>query len=247
MRKILITLSAILLLLSCNSEDELGIRTSENNPENSVKKVNGILSFNSKENLKDAIENLNGKERYQIENYFEKLYNNGFKSFRPIINKRNRELINEYMSEFNSQRRNEEDQFLIPDPVFAAYINGENEIIVDNSLYKFTTRGLFFGDLNDSIKIREVALNHNISNRMSICDLRRNESGVTGVGEGVNRYIAAFTRVDDDCERSGGGSGGSGSGSGGSSGSGIDPEIAINNMIQNLSICDGNNTYWFST
>ncbi|WP_407267426.1 hypothetical protein [Tenacibaculum maritimum] len=164
-------------------------------------------------------------------------------SSRPIINRGNKELINDYLSKQPKLKGKNERDLLIPDPIFAAIINEEREIIVGDSLYKYTEKGLFFGKVQDSIKIRKVSSeNNDLQSRIDYCEIRRSEGGIRKVDEGVNRYIARI-EYPEEC-LGGGSSGGGSSGSGTPVDSTTNPETNINNIIQNLSACDGDNNYW---
>lgn len=135
---------------------------------------------------------------------------------------------------------------LIGDKSFAAFINYEGEIVVENFLYKFTPKGLFFGKLNKTSEIRNIALSDykaKIIEPISICEYRRTEGGTKEIEEGVYRYIAPLDEFDS-CD--GGGFSGGGS-TGGTSTNLADPKTdrtALFEMIDKLEVIKTDD-HWF--
>lgn len=200
--------------------------------ENTIKNNNlnlvlekGKFNFTNKEDLANQIAAFKKLPRDYVEKTFEKKYEEGFLPLEPIINSENYSLYEDIKKKKEEIKFKKKTSYidlnnLIGDKAFAAFINNDGEIIVKGFLYKFTPRGLFFGKLTDSSKIRDVSLkNYKASRRVEICDLRRNEGGIREVERGVQRFIAPIKK-HEPCENVGGGSSG-GSSSGGSSSSGV--------------------------
>lgn len=187
-----------------------------------------------------------------VEKRFEEQYEKGFLPLEPIVNPNNTILLEKITSKKKLKAKNTNHidiSNLIGDKDFAAFINGEGEIIVNGSLYKFTPKGLFFGDLNDSIKIRKTAIKtYKTASKLArnVCEYRETEGGIRQMEPEVFRYIAP---IDESGCGGGGYSGGGSSGSGSSSTiTNIDAktsEIALNNIIQNLRTVTKPDDNWF--
>jgi hypothetical protein len=121
--------------------------------------VNNKLKFSSKKDLQSLIDKLNKIDKNQRNIFYNTLYKKNFVSKRVVIEPRflpdNYPTVNQAFSKNN----NEEESQLIADPIFASLINSQNEIIVADSLYKITEKGLFFSDVRDSIELRNFVLN----------------------------------------------------------------------------------------
>lgn len=89
----------------------------------------------------------------------------------------------------------EEDEDIILDPILAALVNIENEIIVNDTLYHFTDYGLFFSKVQDSTSLFDyLEESFEEYNEINILEERINNSGVESVDENVYRYVAS---IDD--------------------------------------------------
>lgn len=253
-------ISFLLLLIglglfgSCEKEEHL---SSEPLSIEQIPMLDGKLVFDSKEELTKTIDSYktNGKEFTEKE--FKSLYHKGFRSHKPMVNKNDKELIAKFKQERIDKIKSEGhssiiDNHLIGDKYFAAFLNDANEIIVGDKLYKYTERGLFFSSLKNAAKMREVASEKNKSSKNfttpEICELRETQGGISEVEPGIYQYIATIEHEFDTC---GGGStsGGSGNTSGSTGGSStLNPrysDIALNNLIQNLDVCNGGQENWF--
>lgn len=136
-----------------------------------------------------------------------KLYLEGFRSKSPIGNvETDMELIQLFNNslverEFREDEVDDEtlrveleEETLIADPVLSAFVNQENEIVVNDSLYKFTRVGVFSSRLKDRSKLFSYLekLNQNLSEE-EILQLRKNSSGNMLVVEGIKRYVAPLS------------------------------------------------------
>lgn len=146
-----------------------------------VRIENGILHFKDIESVKEFynIAELEGFMKFNSD--FLKTFHQ--KGFRPYL-KTPDFFENNYTSFAESSFRNEgggeggqneldtidlEDDRLIADYAFASLLNEDKEIIVNDSLYKYTFDGLFFGELSDSSTIRlESTINKSNNHNPSI-------------------------------------------------------------------------------
>lgn len=213
---------------------------------NEIKIINGKIAFASKEDLAIVINESKKEKRQVLEKSFEKLYDREFKSLKPIINKNNTRLLSKFSA---LKKKGINKQNLVGDKIFAAFINNESEIIVNDSLYLFTPRGLFFAQLKDSLKLRSVANNRNLLSKnnyiLEPCELREQEPGVTEMEEGVNRYVAPLDE-GEGCE----GPSYTGEIPSGQIDSNLslkakNSDAGLNELIQNLEIINGGKSNWF--
>ncbi|NCT09114.1 MAG: hypothetical protein GW772_03415 [Flavobacteriia bacterium] len=214
------------------------------------------IKVSSREQLSETINSLKMKKRTDLEKYFEKFYEKGYTSERIIINASNSKLLQKIYSKkknyFNT-RKSISDSLKIADAVFGAFINEEGQIIVNDSLFKYTNRGLYFGKLSDSLKIREVAFRKNSSAKSqktieSDCYIRETEGGITEIENGVHQFV----RIADETGCTGSGTGG---GSTYNSNNGYkaitdiynakNSELGLNTLIQDLRIETSPDDNWF--
>ncbi len=248
-----------IIIQSC--QNELELNDVENQSINKTDKtiVNNRFVFSSKQSLSDMIGDLKEQRTEVVEKKFEKLYKKGFRSHVPIINPENKELIAKLHKEKEEQLKsrglfkkaaseNSEEDKLINDPFFASIVNEDNEIIVNDTLYKFSKEeGVLFVHINDSTSLynylkekqNQILSKSSLAYRIQPCEVRMQYGGVTRINDRVSRYI----RPIDDCGSGGSGGGGSGNGGSGTSNH-TDPDVTVNNLIQNLEICEGR-SHWF--
>ena len=256
-----IILILTLILTSC--QNELELNTIENNqPEAVVEKTmeNGRFVFSSKESLKATIEDFQNDETENVEKEFEKLYQKGFRSHKPIVSPENEQLQAKLSEEIMLRRQirksssssfskttsaedEEAEEEFIADPLLAAVVNENNEIIVNDTLYRFTKdEGLIFTHVKDTTELfnyfEEQSQENKSSNsqfasrliRLEPCEMRRLYGGRTLIGRRVFRYLRPF---DDNCY-------------GDDSGIPLPPvpqlseEEKLQKIINSLPVCDGN-------
>lgn len=183
--------------------------------------VSGKFVFSSTLSLREAIDDLRTTDIELVEDKFERLYNEGFRSHKPIVGPDNIDLIKTLSMEKNDQLKDyymkypetksdsqdENPLEFIPDPFFAAFVNENNEIIVNDTLYVITKNdGMYFAHINDSTHLYNYlnengygANSDNGSKSLSIeedpCIVREEYGGVTEVDEEISRYIAPL----DEC------------------------------------------------
>lgn len=153
----------LVLMISCqddldNSEEKKSLSLQRN-----YEIVDGTIKFESKQKLKSILSSY--QNDVEIQNDFNDeirtIQNNGFKPLTPIFDQddtkeleafilakkvRKQKLNSAYgknIEESVDEEFDTEDD-LIQDPSFAALLNEEREIIIGDSLYKYTTDGLYF-------------------------------------------------------------------------------------------------------
>jgi len=258
-----ITLILTLILASCQNELELN-NIENNQPEAVIQKAveNGRFIFSSKESLKVTIEDFQNDEIENVEKEFEKLYEKGFRSHKPIVNSENEQLQAKLSEEIILKRQlrksssnsfsktttiaeedEEDEEEFIADPLLASLVNENNEIIINDTLYKFTKeKGLFFAHIKDSIYLlnflrEDSEITNKAASKMAkeipneLCEERRLYGGISRVDERISRYVRPID--DDGCYVEGGGGP-------------LPPvpqlseEEKLNNIINGLPECDGN-------
>jgi len=262
----------ILTLILASCQDEMELNNIENNqPEAVVEKTveNGRFVFSSKESLKTTIKNFQNDEIENVEKEFEKLYERGFRSHKAIVSPENEQLQAKFSEEImlkrqlrkssissfsktSSAEEEEDEEEFIADPLLASLVNENNEIIVNDTLYKFTKeKGLFFTHVKDSTYLfnffkedtehsKRASLKSASAYRVAPCVMRAQYGGITRVDDRISRYLRP---IEDDCYGGGGGSGG-GTGSGGTGGSSLSEDEKLQQIISNLPVCEGRDN-WF--
>ena len=215
--------------------------------------INGRFFFTSKESLGQQIQKFKHEDISIIENKFETIYLNGFRSHIPIVNPENKTLLFQFAEEktsiknnssyeYKSNKKEDDEDGFISDPFFAAVVNQNNEIIVGDTLYKYTKeKGLYFSNIKDSSSLFNY-FNNSSANKSSNyktaaanvvddpCEERELYGGTTEVEDNVFRYVAP---IDEEGCDTGGGSGG------GSSIPVVTAEENINTIINSLPECNG--------
>ena len=222
--KYTILITFLLLLASCQKDLDL-IETRSNQPVAVVEKTidNGRFVFSSKESLKATIEEFQSESIEKVEQEFETHYEKGFRSHKPIINPNN-ELLQAKLSKEIIQKRqlkkssslhgkssgedDEEEDGFIGDPFLAALVNDNEEIIVNDTIYKFTEeKGLYFAHVSDSTYLldyfKEGTVNANKSSSktskaipIDVCNERATYPGVTRINRRISRFVAP---AEGDC------------------------------------------------
>lgn len=117
----------------------------------------------------------------------------------------------------DSEEDEENEEEFIADPLLASLVNENNEIIVNDTLYKFTKeKGLFFTHVKDSTYLfnffkedaeqsKRTNLKSASAYRVTPCEMRAQYGGITRVDDRISRYLRP---IEDDCYGGGGGSGG---------------------------------------
>ena len=256
-----------LILYSCQRELDFNDTEVEQPPviENETKKIqNGRFVFSSVSALEETIEKLKEKDTEKLELEFNKFYEMGFRSHSPIVGENNEELM-EIMSVDYTQRHDkfkisslseeeeeaESDGFIL-DPFLASFVNNNDEIIINDTLYKFTEdKGLFFVHVKDSTFLKNYMNEVNETIPISTtntnglkstaytprivepCMERVLYGGYSRVSSRISRFVRP--KLDDDCfiypinppTRST------------PPPPAVSEEERLNKIINNLNVCDG--------
>jgi len=237
--KILVSLVA-LALSSCQHEEDV---------ENLSPSVNEKwLSFNSSQDLKTFIENGKESELEVFQRDVVQLNNNEFKPLmRPVKfeeDKSDRKYAEKRLADYEkllstyepgfSISRSTADAFdisvdedpIIADPYFASVLNEDREILVNDTVYKFTEKGLFYTPVSNY-----NTLSTTIS-RIDPCIMLSME-GSADMGNQVTAFMPM--PIEGGC---GGGGGSCCSGGGGSSGGGTYIPPTKEEVRDNLKVCE---------
>ncbi|MGC6524951.1 MAG: hypothetical protein ACON30_01575 [Flavobacteriaceae bacterium] len=175
------------------------------------------------------MEELENNSIENVEKEFESYYASGFRSHTPLVSEHN-ETLQEQLSKEIMERysvlpnamaygtstaaSNYEDAQFISDPLFAAVVNHNDELVVGDSIYKFTKDyGVFFAhreDMDELISHIDSIKNAELTSRsyykMEPCMMRQQYGGVTQVNDKISRYVRRL-EPGDDCNGGGGGGG----------------------------------------
>ena len=158
--------------------------------------IDGRFVFSSKESLSEQIEQFSNLEDERLYEKFENFYEQGFRSHKPLINYENSELIQKVTQNKKIPKDDEyetEEHLVVGDPYLAALLTEKNEIVVNDTLYKFSTgQGLFFSHIRHSQKLFDYFENKVFpleNSFIDVCKMRELYGGVTKVDEEVFRYI----------------------------------------------------------
>ncbi len=285
------TLLALLFIsFSCTKDSDY----KEENNQNTVDFIelkDGILAFSSQDFLTRKVDEIKEMDQGEKEDFLYKYYDKGFKPLFPQYREDDDIKLGEF-AERKKQRLSkavrgnglslsgksvpteidedgelveEFDDDLISDDDFASVLNDQREVIVGDSLYKFTYEGLFSVKTSDKPLLDAYIVDNNIEYLVEANeDIVRGETMVTpeikkqvtteqdlqkvnncheenyfapAVDNTLTQYLD-----DGDCNNSGGGSSSGGSSSGGSSSGGSssntpDHTASLINFVKDLDAC----------
>lgn len=226
LKKFLTTVSALFIIVGCsNFDDENLINQSANLSNDSIQEItitDGTLKFNSKAYLKSIIvsyqKDVAGQNNFNKN--IRKLQKNGFKPLIPIFDVNDKEQIEAFIlrKKAKIQKTNKSlgiyvktteeeidtDDSLIADPALGALLNEDREIIVADSLYKYTETGMYFCLIKDKQKLYNylnsltiTQKRSTITNRVAPCNQEALKQTakitiadpVTEVIDGINRFL----------------------------------------------------------
>ena len=254
----------VFVLASCQKELDFNDTVTEQNTiaiSDEKKIENGRFIFSSIQSLETTIEKLQNEDVEKIEREFNKFYTMGFRSHTPFVNEDDDDPLLEVMSadythrygqyknsSFSEDEEADSDGF-ISDPFLASFVNNNNEIIINDTLYKFTEdKGLFFAHIKDSTFLMDYVSEVNKTNSILTTNTKGLKStsytpkavepcmervlygGYSRINSRVSRYVRPI--LDDDCFDNP-----------------INPpsppppaiseDEKLNNIINNLNLCDG--------
>lgn len=156
---------SLILLQSCINEE-----VDFDSNQSKAKLVNGIFHFNTPSELKTEIERIKNQDDTSNINYFKNYYSDGFNPlfpwFEPDDESSYKKFFQLKIEKLDNILKNsvdlEEDDELISDDHFASFLNNNREIVVANTLYKYTSHGVFkthytnLESLNDYIAVNQI-------------------------------------------------------------------------------------------
>jgi hypothetical protein len=231
-------------------KEENLLTTSEITLENTIQ--NGRFVFRSKQSLEATLKDFENKSRDELEDNFEIFYEDGFRSHKALVAAENTELQAKFAEEYSlkksfnlSSKEADDEVGFISDPVLASVVNDNDEIIVNDSLYKIVEdQGVLIVHVKDSTYLYSYLKNRTktskLTSRASDCDYRATNGGFSSIDSRINLFVAPL-RHPGDC---GGGFGGGGGSSGGTPSPVVAPEIKLQNIISGLPECGGRDS-WF--
>lgn len=237
-------LLSVLFLTSCTKEEstlqeELGQEEPEGEILDGIQLESDRIEFSSKTELNNFI---NSKTEDDFQNLSLSLRKEGFRSLTPIfkesetkerraflIEKKNRLQKESSLYTFKNRENSEIqlDDELIMDSRLATLLNENREIIVGDSLYVFTTRGLFYSKVEDEKDLRKYleTLEAKVQTKMYEQPMEPC-STIYDTPENISYYS------DSDC--GGGYSGGGGTSGGGTS---TNYDVFPLDVKRNLTVC----------
>jgi hypothetical protein len=170
----LLTCLVISSLISCQKDDNFVFSPNNISENIEISLVNNRLSFSSKEQLTEIFNEYSDATDEKLYNFLKSFYNDDFLSLRPPVTKENEEFIydrimdvygiNDQLYKQSSRTTSTQNSVLteesilddiddlediIGDDTFAAFLNSDAEIQVENEIYKYTDVGLFVVPVNN--------------------------------------------------------------------------------------------------
>lgn len=203
-----IFLSTILLsfiITSCKKDNDTFVEDQKNEEPQQTLVTDGVVGgryqFSSSESLSKMMGELRNDEEL-LEKKMKELYLKGFRPKYPIGDIENDpELIKLYEGRPDTvddeTEEEKEEENMISDPLLASFIDENNEIVVKDTLYKFTTRGVFSSHLKDSLKLKGYLKDRQPQlSAEELLKLRETASGKQQVADGVYRFIAPISELE---------------------------------------------------
>ena len=201
----------MLIFSNCENYDANLDSNNQTNFINKVKLTDATIQIESKSALKSIIKSY--QNSIEGQNYFnnkiKNLQSEGFKPLTPIFDVNEIEKVQEFIikkkakldkktsntSKIASEEISFEDE-IIPDPSLAALLNEDREIIISDSLYKYTENGMYFCLMKDKQKLydylNKVGLSGKLSKNTSTNSQLTSKMAlpaVTEVSDGINLFI----------------------------------------------------------
>ncbi len=271
---IYLLIAGVLLTVSCQKDDTIELidnQSTESKIRGKIEVQNGILSFSSKDLLDITIKELKEISDEEKEVKLDLFYQKGFKPLYPHFKEDDQRI-----KEFSEKKKNkiqklltinprgaliipietdkkgeliiDFDDELIADDEFASILNDEREVIVNDTLYKYTYSGMFSVHknekqlLDDYIKVNDIEyltpeprslkrgntkltpqITQSLPTTHKLLYPQEEQCGI------FNSGMDAFFN-DDDCDYGGGGGGGYNPP--------VDHTQNLVNLIDNLGPCD---------
>ncbi|NCP60183.1 MAG: hypothetical protein GW839_07770, partial [Flavobacteriales bacterium] len=267
----LLTLSVI---ISCQHDENIISTSSESIIESkSISLINNRLYFSDKELFTEIYNKYADATEEELYSFLESYYKEGFLSLRPLVTEENEDFIFNristiYKSNILYKQSNktssqkavlnniiddiDELEDIVGDETFAAFLNYDAEVQIENSIYKYTDTGLFVIPTENYENLGVYLDNQNISKTLlqptdeivSKTYITKNGINDLYTVDSVNKiqYFASTCNIADeviqDCgsTSTGGGTSGDGGTSGGTTTT-VDPLDGLQNFVDGLKTC----------
>ena len=192
--------------VSCNKEENSIINTQkESQPIVTDGVVAGRYHFSSIESLTKMMTTL-GKNSHLLDRKIEELYQEGFRPKYPVGDIDNDpKLTSFYASRMplgddlddGVAEEAEAENDLVSDPILSTFLNENNELVVRDTLYKFTKKGVFSSHLKDTLKLVSYlkSIEQEKISEEEVWRLRETEFGKRRMVEVVYRFIAPISEL----------------------------------------------------
>lgn len=218
-------------IFSCDNAEESNKQDeNQKNGIESIKVVDGTVEIENKTTLRNLFNSYkeSAEQQNDFHNEIRHIQNEGFKPLTPIFDENDSDKIEKFIAEKKAKlhQRNEEygvfsksaeneislDDELIEDPAFARLLNEDREIIVGDSLYKYTETGLYMCKTENKEKL------HNYLEKLTSSQKKQQLQKIksmtakapaeyTEVGDGIVRFVPQkIEEISPDYSGGGGGS-----------------------------------------
>ncbi|WP_196890623.1 hypothetical protein [Aureivirga marina] len=127
---------------------------------------NGILKFNSNKHVGDFVNHLKGfDDAEKISKALNHFYHDGFVPLNPYFDFANESLFKEWAKEKRKRTHSgplSDDDGIISDHIFASILTVKRELIVNNTLYRYTPIGVLFCDVKNQKDLDTYISNNNL-------------------------------------------------------------------------------------
>jgi len=226
----LVTFLGIIALTGCDDDINQTVATENSKIVDEIELAdNNTIKIESKASLVSIFKSY--KENVTNQNNFNrrirKIQNKGFRSLTPLFSEGDTQTIQKFVLEKKKRvaKRNIEfgitsksgadeevalDDELISDPVLSSLLNEEREIIVGDSLYKYTETGLYFCHIEKRQKLYDYLNNTSVTSKMSKMNKMTGKAmpEVVLVDDGIHQFLPAPAYIQPIDPDGGGGGGG---------------------------------------
>lgn len=197
--KKMILFFTLILITSCQNDLDNNEEKENLSLHNNYEIINGTIKIESKQKLRSILTSYQNdvKNQNDFNDEIRLIQDRGFKSLTPIFDEDDTKMIEDFIlakkakkaktQKTNSESEDEEfdiEDDLIQDPSLAAILNEDRELIVGDSLYKYTEHGLYFCLVRDKQRL------YNYLNGLSSSSKKNNLTRrMAEVDEGISIFI----------------------------------------------------------
>lgn len=188
----------LILLSSCENEDFTSLKQVATGQENQLIKANynnGRLVFTSQSDFDQTIRILKHSTERELQSAFKSFYEQGFISAFPhFVNEEGNAMkifLQEkvkYIPKEYEDRDLELADILISSDLFASLLNVKREIIIGNTLYKYTFSGLLKTNVKNEMELEEYVNTHNLYNTLP--DPRILTPGTSNLNNDITLFVS---------------------------------------------------------